>query len=345
MPRANRHPSSKARAFTLIELITVILIIVLVIAIVLPALAGVRDLSKKTATTEVVTQFATATTQFQQDKRRLPGYFTAREMGDAMNATNGLSGMENALIDLTGVPTATGPGAMSGAVQVNPTSDSTKVVKFVPDAMLAGKGAYFSPAGKYFVAQSAQGQATAYTNPAIPDLVDAWGTPLLFWAQDDMTIAPISRIGDVATGSFASATPSRFYMNSNICFINAPSLGAKGLNPGDTEKGSLLNATSAGNAPDTLTSLAGLVGSPSTPRPDDVKQTNNKSVLPGAMRGTFIVHSAGSNGMYLGKNELGAKSSGGVLTYGNNFTSSNGSLVTSSDILTGFDDIIQAGGN
>lgn len=344
MTRAHHTSTPARRAFTLIELITVIIIIVLVIAIVVPALAGVRDVSKKTATTEVITQFTTATTQFQQDKRRLPGYFSPREMGDTANATNGLSAMENALIDLTGVPTSTGPGLSTGEVQVNPTSNSANAVKFNPDAMLSGKGAYFSPAGKYFVTQSAQGQiGTNGTN--IPDLVDAWGTPLLLWSQDELAIAPITTVNDVAAKDFSSGSPkpARFYLNSNICFLNATVLGTKSGNPADPDKGSLL---AGANTNDILTSLCGLVGSPSSPRADDVKKSDPTQILPSAMRGKFIVHSAGANGMYLGRAETGAKAVGGILYYGKNFsTGTNGSIVSGTDILSGFDDIIQSGGN
>ncbi|MEO0716752.1 MAG: prepilin-type N-terminal cleavage/methylation domain-containing protein, partial [Planctomycetota bacterium] len=91
----------RASAFTLIELLVVIAIIVVVISIVLPALAGARDVARKTATQQLIGNITNSVNIFSQDEGRVPGYFTPTEMGDRANGnTRGMTAMQNAMLDL-----------------------------------------------------------------------------------------------------------------------------------------------------------------------------------------------------------------------------------------------------
>jgi hypothetical protein len=75
-------------------------------------------------------------------------------------------------------------------------------------------------------------------------------------------------------------------------------------------------------------------------------------ILPSAGRGSIVLHSAGRDGVYLSQDDKGAAVRGGgqELYYGLNFRTNNGQLTdpqgrpTSTDIITGFDDLVQAAG-
>jgi hypothetical protein len=171
--------------------------------------------------------------------------------------------------------------------------------------------------------------------------------------MDEATISPVQAIGDFAREEYTgnANTTSRFYLNSNLCFLNATSLGKRAINQTDAEKGSILGS-GVTNMADRVASLVGLLGSPSALTPETATLALAQ-MLPASPRGSLVVHSAGSNGIYLGKGERGAKqSTDGTLHFGLNFRTGAGQFhmdsnnkPTSVDLRDGFDDIIMAGGN
>lgn len=343
--------TKKERGFTLIELLVVMLIITIVIAITLPALGLVRDLSRKTATNGLMQQLNTATSQFQTDNRRLPGYFTARDMGDTQNLTQGFSAAQNMLLDLIGGD-AVSTQAGANRVQVGPKNVGKVYVDVQGLGAGAAAGKYAQISGKYLAAQTAAGaQVGDANNVQMPTIVDAWGMPLLVWSKDEQTIGQVGSADDFASVTYNNNQPARYYWASNAAFLQATAAGAKGINQDDAAKGSILAENVSANG--RRNSLIGLLGSPSALRSEDTA-SGYQQMLPSAPRGSLVLHSAGSNGVFMGRTERGAKTlpDGLTLWYGLNFKTAqnqphldSNNKPTSVDVRDGFDDLLVVGGN
>lgn len=354
-PSLSRY--SPRRAFTLAELLVVMAIIAIVIALIVPALGGSRNAARASATSNLMKQISNAVAVFgNENSGQMPGPFTARQMGMASNETQGMSMAENVMLGLmgwsssgSGTPLAVGP---------SPTTTIT-----VNSDMIGVPGAdgkqYFTPDKKYYVPQyanlSQQVGVAPHTDaegqPQLPDIVDAWGTPLLFWVSDDTYISKPSATNPgnykfALRNSGTGTTGAKYYWASNSCFLTAQSVGKRALNQ---FSGSLL-ATAPGNT--SPVSLEGVLGNPNAPwrnpsQPNDVPQ------LPLSGRSPFMVQSAGIDGYYLGKQDKGAKLfAGGIITYGTNFAPSGTGQVgptnqyldkngkqTNIDIMSDFDDL------
>ncbi|MFG0284773.1 MAG: type II secretion system protein [Phycisphaerales bacterium JB039] len=346
----NRATSS--RAFTLIELLVVILILAVVIAIIVPALGGARNAAKGVSSRSLLTQVANAASAFVNDNDRLPGYFSAEEMGDAENDKRGFTEMENILLDLAGgvIPGGgTGIGGVGGSdgIKVGPTSAAAVWV----DPALIGADtefskAYFTPDAKSYRTGTGQMGESEHTDE-LPDLVDAWGTPALAWRRN--TFGPTRITGEADFAQIDSGDPAWFYWNSNAGFLNSATVGK--LTRSQTT-GSIIGADASN--PARIKSLVGFLGSPAYP--DDLTGTPG-NLLPTAARGDLVFHSAGADGFYLGRTGKGAKQFSGdpgspsfAIEYARNFFSASGKRLTgdggegeTEDILQAFDDLIQTG--
>jgi prepilin-type N-terminal cleavage/methylation domain-containing protein len=357
------------RAFTLIELLVVMIIIAIIIAIVLPAVGGVRNSARKQGTATLLNNVSQAAQQFYNDSRRMPGMFPERAMGGVGNATAGMSSMENILLDLIGAETIPGnaPNPAGGATWVevgpNDTPSSPLNLKVNMDTFGSGNGNknYFTPDAKLFVAQIAPSQtasipgnsAPSENDPQLKDLVDYWGQPVLAWRQDETALGPVTQISNFAAADSSAQAPARFYWNSNATFLNSASLGRRGRPQNDANVGSMLyNA----NNQDKAQALAAMLGHPSYPyRPAG----GGVPTVPASARGKLILHSAGVDGVYLARNDTGARQfQNGLMNYAVNFvpdpsqpqsasnqyTTEDGKADTT-DLLRRFDDLTEATGN
>lgn len=301
---------SSSRAFTLLEMLVVMAILVIVISIVIPTLGTVRNASRRSASQSLMASLGTAANAFKLDNNRAPGYFSPRDMGNPNNP--GLSGMNNVLIDLGGGIDPSGTTANGNGDACDPVLGIT-VVKVGPIAgeevtidttriggndKKTGGGGYFRADAKTLVRQCQNNQkksGTPNSYQALPDLVDGWGTPILAWSEDSLPA------GTTTFASDNASSPAHFYRKSNDVFLEATSLGKMANDQRDPGLGSLLSAPGV-NAQKTLTAL---LGNPA------FSEGTGANAMPTASRSSLVFHSAGTNGVYLGRNERVAKSAGG----------------------------------
>lgn len=357
-----------ARAFTLVELLTVLIIMGAVLAILLPALGGVRNASRRTATMNLMNSLSNAASQFSlsEDRKGVPGYFSQVLMGSAENGGNsndgpgsptgrGFTNMDNILLDLAGGitsetrnPPANPCSETDAVLQVGPTAAATVNVRLStigsPRKNL-GTGtvtsAYFSPETTGFVRQCLPQVPTRASDwadhLALPSLVDAWGNPILAWVKDERA-QDSDPIAAVASDPANLDTRASFYWNSNSAFLKS-----RGLGRGSRDQFIPPGATTATDDPFSL--LAGNVSASARistmeavfGRPGLAKSTSpSQPTVPAQARASIIFHSAGPNGYFLGSRELGARRPAS--------TPQEARLVFSAQIdsLIGFDDVVTA---
>lgn len=330
---AASHTSShtiRRSGFTLIELLVVITIIAVVIGITVPALGFARELAKKSATNALVKDLTLSVEQFKADEDRAPGYFTPEEMGNEQNVTRGFSQMQNIMLDLVGGPVANNGVIASNALEVGPTVSTQ--IEVDPALVNIGESAkgYFTPRPQDYA--TVQGGVTGNSDHAeLPEVIDSWGMPILAWAENDL--GPEMTVGSdpedfVQLRSTAGTDPTHFYWAQNAVYLQSNGLGERQIDQAET---SLLGFAEAGNIPVHLTAI---LGSPSAAaNPDAVPA----SLLPRVARGSIVFQSAGSDRVYLSKNDNGFKKTGGDFYYGwSRQASVDGDTV---DIIDGFDDV------
>jgi len=195
----------RRRAFTLTELLVVIALIVLLVALLLAALNQVQAKAKKTSTLATMQAFANACNAFAQEHGFLPGivpedvlaFHTRNNPADSY-----FTGTENALLhlmggyvraadDLNAYNATTGPDWAEFKFDhpQGGTYDVKVNVKLIGQGpVIHGKpyAPYFTPSEKELqlsVGQVAPVDGQGNPIPNIPDLVDAWGTPIVYLRQ------------------------------------------------------------------------------------------------------------------------------------------------------------------
>jgi prepilin-type N-terminal cleavage/methylation domain-containing protein len=330
---------ARSRAFTLIEMLTVIGILAILIAIIIPAVNGARNAARKADTRVQMTGVMQAVSAFQADNRRLPGYFSPRQMGSTLNATRGFTTMENMMIDLLGGVTTQ---AANGTTIITVGPGTTPQDQVVLDVSAMGSStqnksgtttkSYIAFDAKRFVQQGVENGAVTNVNARvgsspndhyfIPTLVDPFGQPILAWMADDVPSA----------GAFAdlnsSGAGARFYQVQNAGFLNASNVGKAKKSQRYADSGSVLSGDNS--LTNIQRSMEALLGNASQPDPSAPAATPR----PLAVRAPLVLHSAGLDGVYVGKLDKGARA--GLVTYQANQDPFGGAL---------FDDLIVTGGN
>ncbi len=404
------------RAFTVTELIVVILIITLVISILIPAIGTARAVARASSSRSFISQITQSSESFRLDKRRYPGYFSQAAMGSISNggagtlpgqlsrSAAGLSAAENVMLDLASSEAIFSEDA-EDRVLVSPINDDNnpapvgvdptqRQIYVNPGLIGAGSNAYFTPSGEFYVAQTTNfdadplgngvkqnvdpryGHAAGPGQLQLPDLVDAFGTPILIWVADrdsvpelrnpNVDLAAIEEFGH--RHSERPDRPAMFNWNSNAAFLRANSLGEGGANmnvsPFSQATASLIGAGALaeveGRNRGVYRLLSAFFGAPAYPFDEFLRDGSNayEFVFPSQPRGDFIVHSAGRDQVYFGNRDRAFRSyvsgqnfSGNTfeLTYGLNFGPAGGSpprweddagKPTTIDFASEFDDIL-----
>ncbi|MBL0869939.1 MAG: type II secretion system protein [Phycisphaerales bacterium] len=319
-----RYPGARP-AFSIVELLVVFFIIGMVLSILVPAISGVRQSARKASTSALMKDLQTASNQFSADRNgTTPGYFSPQQMGSRDNRDRGFTAMQNVLLDLAGGVVSNGtrnlsdPCSDAGAIiEVGPEAGADKVVRVSLNAIGSptkdlSRGtdvrAYFNPAQSGFVKFcTTESRATNVDDHrALPELVDAWGNPILAWQRDD-------RGG--ASSAFAaedSQTVARFYWNSNAGILNARAVGRSLRDHNQYAAGGLYSLIGGGamsSSPQNVVgnsgnsgALAALLGNPAFPVPG-----NPSPAQPASARGGLVFHSAGIDGWFLSSEDKGAR--------------------------------------
>ncbi len=314
-PRGLQVARRRPTGFTMTEMLIVIGLIVLLIGILLPAIAGVQRQARITRTTALMEDFASACAIFEQQHGVAPGVIPE----DVLANDPLISGTENALLHLLGGyrllrptdgPTSdafaryNAPGDFeSGATELVFTGPNGATWRLKINLDFYGLGPvidgkqydpYFSPGAGDLVA--VQGQLGQNQVPIL-DLVDAWGSPIIY-VRRVRTVGPL--VGEFADlPQFLCPTTSGGWGGTMQPYIRSTALGDRQINQmpgGGNSKYSVFNASGPsphnGNYSLAAWNLMMLIANEAF-RVD----------LPGVYdyttaRGGFIVISAGADGVF-----------------------------------------------
>lgn len=339
----------RRRGFTLVELLAVIGIIALLLAILLPALAGARTAAKRTATEALMREVLSAAQSFQSANSRPPGFFSATDVGGRTNRqSRGFTAMENMILDLAGgvVPpndarANQAPAADNSLIRVGPfTTVDRNVLVDVADIGAQDGPGYLSLNRSDLRPMSGQFAPIDETDwynergeivKGMPDVVDAFGQPILAWVQDPAApLNPPASAGSEPYDYFAQEefVPSDnnrapFYWASNAGYLTSGV--AYSASPDDTkpwtfglgDPSNKINQTQRSllgeidiDEQQRIASLAGILGSPAFP----VERENaNDPWRPARPRGSLVLTSAGADSIYFKRpiESAGPNSAGG----------------------------------
>ena len=299
----SRTPERRSSGgFTLTEMLVVIGIIALLIGILLVALSAVQERARKTQTTNLMEEFGKACETFQQQFGFYPGLVPEAILaGDPK-----ISGTENAILHLCGGgvdqddPAYNTP-QFNGWTEISFNVAGGQPFRIKVSAAAVGQGprirgvqykSFFSPKADELAAVPGQNLAAAstgdpYSNDAfrLPDLVDAWGQPVIYMRQ-------MRPQGSLLVSGAAPAEPMTdciFAFQPILPYITSVELG--NLAQSQVAR-SILRTTPPTNQSATLAQIIrnvsyGLAGSP----------------LAGAPRGAWVLISAGKDGIFFANND------------------------------------------
>jgi len=303
-PRSSRAVSvRRPSGFSLTEMLVVIGIIALLIGILLPALSRVQDRARKTQTENLLQEFSKACETFYQQFGFYPGIVPEAILNST--DTPQISGTENALLHLCGggIPEDDplyNQAPYSSWTELTFGNATTGQFKIRVNATKLGEGprirgtqykSFFSPKASDLLPAKGQfltspGNLDPYVSDPLklPDLLDAWGQPVLYYRQ----LRPQGAVfvaGGAPSESLADAVFA--YQGANP-YLMSGELGELGRN----QDVSVFRLTTQANRSATL---AQILRNPSFGAPTG---TTAQILANSAPRGAFAIISAGRDGIF-----------------------------------------------
>ena len=280
------------------ELLVVIGIISVLAGILLVAMRGVRVRAKYTQTESMMQSFMAACDSFQMEHGRYPGVVPESVFANpgGVGGTPPISGTENALLELMGGYRVLSPfDDRNGQVGqdfdaygtgFDPRQVVTKTIGSGSDAWqlkvvlpLLGEGPVLNgqPFAPYFTPGNNELIVAQYNPNAneLPDLVDAWGGPIIY-VRRARTTGPL--VDDSGSGQ------PQFLTTSMTPYTTSTALGELGKD----QSVSIFNTSAAANA-----TFGQTIRHPAFGAPDDP--------LTGTARGAYVLISAGPDGIYFSR--------------------------------------------
>jgi prepilin-type N-terminal cleavage/methylation domain-containing protein len=325
---ALRHQTTSLprRGFTLTELLVAIGIIALLIAILLPALAKALGKAKATQTQSTMQEVAKACDAFYQEFGFYPGIVPE----SVLAADPKITGAENMLLHLAGgavdqndpqygsftsgngwTEIVFGSGVNAFAIKVNPqkVNDGPRVNGKTYAPFFVMKATEVAPA-KHFSTQGGPGPT-----PDLPDVVDAWGQPIIY----------VRSMRD--SGPLVGAPGAAQFSRSGILgYVDGI------VELGELGKSQVTSLLANGTATQRDATLAQIIRTPAIGKGDDP--------LNGTPRGKFVLISAGPDGIFFANTQVKNPANGALITD----IVSNGTNPAGPDIVKSYDDIVVAGG-
>ncbi len=297
--------TDRRRGFTMTELLVVIGVIAVLEGILLAAMGGVRRKAMATTTVSTMTEFSKACDTFQLEHGRYPGAIPENVIADtSIGPIPAISSTENALLDLMGGYRILGP---TTATPVDWDTDfACSPPQVVCHTLSPGNGQgdweirvdinrlgegpllFGKPYSPYFTPSESQvgiakGQVLTGAAGELPDLLDAWGQPIIFLRRARPS-GPL-----VAMNTMAAPQP-QFYTQGMMPYTRSTALGEFGK---DQDTLSILNT-----ADDPDATFAQILRHPSLGNfgTDIFAQA-------GTAQGAYILISAGPDGIYFSEQD------------------------------------------
>ncbi len=294
--------------FTLTELLVVIALIALLVTLLLVALKHVQQKSREVSTMATMQAFSNACDAFQQEHGFYPGIVPeatlVSDSGAGLAEAPQFSGTENAWLHMMGgfAREADDPDGYLdltvgwSQVSFDTPSGGTYLVKV--NQALYGEGPvingqsfapYFTPGTKDFGV--ADGQLDGGSGLELPDLLDAWGQPIIFLRRQ----RSVGALSTSVTNKLAQFDPAGM-----APYVKSTALGAYGYDqtltkpPADPIAGT---GSVLVTSPDPEKTLGAILGHPS------MTSIDADGDYVGPARGAYMLLSAGADGIYFSRHD------------------------------------------